>query len=60
MIVPQRGYTEHLAYALQMCPPRCPRTAVNSQRSPPAATCEHEASAGFESASNAREHARNA
>jgi len=21
--------------------PRCPRTAVNSQRPPPAATCEH-------------------
>jgi hypothetical protein len=25
------------------CPPRCPRTATNNQRSPPA-TCEHEAS----------------
>jgi hypothetical protein len=40
--------------------PRCPRTAINSQRSPAAATCEHEASAGFEPASNAREHSRNA
>src|SRR5256885_7037358 len=40
--------------------PRCPRTAVNSQRSPPATTCEHEAWAGFEPASNAREHPRNA
>ena len=40
--------------------PRCPRTAINSQRSPPAATCEHEARAGFEPASNAREHPRNA
>ena len=28
--------------------PRCPRTAINSQRSPPAATREHEASAGIE------------
>ena len=28
-------------------PPRCPRTAINSQRSPPAATCEHEASASL-------------
>jgi hypothetical protein len=35
-------------------PPRCPRTAINSQQSPPAATCEREASAGFEPASNAR------
>ena len=26
------------------CAPRCPRTAINSQRSPPAATCEHEGS----------------
>ena len=41
-------------------PPRCPRTTINSQRSPPAATCEHEASADFEPASNAREHPRNA
>jgi hypothetical protein len=40
--------------------PRCPRTAINSQRSPPAATCEHEAGARFEPASNAREHPRNA
>jgi hypothetical protein len=30
-------------------PPRCPRIAINNQRSPPAATCEHEASAGFDS-----------
>ncbi len=29
-------------------PPRCPRTAIKSQRSPPAATCEPEAGAGFE------------
>src|SRR5271169_4310897 len=35
--------------------PRCPRTAINSQRSPPAATYEHEAGAGFEPASYARE-----
>jgi len=34
-------------------PPRCPRTAIKSQRSPPAAPCEYEASAGFEPASNA-------
>ena len=40
--------------------PRCPRTAINSQRSPPAATCENEARAGFEPASNAPEHPRNA
>src|ERR1700722_1938612 len=38
----------------------CPRTAVNSQRPPPAATCEPEARAGFELASNAWEQARNA
>jgi hypothetical protein len=41
-------------------PPRCPRTAINSQRSPSASTREHEASARFEPASNAREHPRNA
>jgi hypothetical protein len=41
-------------------PPRCPRTTINSQRSPPAATCEHEAGAGYGHASNAREHPRNA
>ena len=29
-------------------PPRCPRTAINSQRSAPAVTCEHEANAGFD------------
>ena len=40
--------------------PRCPRPAINSQRSPPAATFEHEASAGFGPASSAREHPRNA
>ena len=40
--------------------PRCPRTAINSQRSPPAATYEPEAGAGFEPASTAREHAGNA
>jgi hypothetical protein len=38
--------------------PRCPRTAINNQRLPPAATCEHEARAGSEPASNAREHSR--
>ena len=41
-------------------PHRCPRTAINSQRSPPAATCAHEAGAGFEPASNGWEHPRNA
>ena len=41
-------------------PPRCPRTTINSHRWPPAATCEHEANAGFAPMSNAREHARNA
>ena len=41
-------------------PLRCPRIAINNQRSPPAATCEHEASGGFEPVSNAREHPRNA
>ena len=41
-------------------PPRCPRTTINSQRWPPAATCEHEANAGFAPMSIAREHARNA
>jgi transposase len=46
---------EHLAYALRARAPRCPRITINSQRSPPAATCEHEASAGSEPASNARE-----
>jgi hypothetical protein len=40
--------------------PRCPRTAVNTQRSPSAATCEPEAGTRFKSASAAREHARNA
>ena len=35
--------TEHRAYALWACP----RAAINSQRPPPAATCEHEASAAF-------------
>src|SRR5690349_4821297 len=30
-----------------------PRTATNSQRSPPAATCGHQANAGFEPVSNA-------
>ena len=42
------------------CPRDVPRTAINSQRTPPAATCKPEASAGFEPASNAREHPRNA
>jgi hypothetical protein len=42
------------------CPRDAPRTTINSQRSPPAATCEHEASAGYQPASNAREHPRNA
>ena len=36
-------------------PPRCPRAAINSQRPPPAAPCELEASARFEAASNARD-----
>ena len=40
--------------------PRCPRPAINSQRSPPTATRELEARARFEATSNAREHARNA
>ncbi len=31
--------------------PRCPRTVINSQRPPPAATCEHEARTGFKPAS---------
>jgi hypothetical protein len=44
-----------LAYALRACP----RAAINSQRSLPAATHEHEASAGSEAATNAREHPRN-
>src|SRR5215510_15490599 len=44
----------------QCVSPRCPRTAINSQRSPPAATYEHDACAGFEATGNAREHARNA
>jgi hypothetical protein len=35
--------------------PRCPRTTVNSQRSPSAATCEPEAGTRFEPASTARE-----
>jgi hypothetical protein len=33
---------------LARVPPRCPRTTINSQRWPPATTCEHEASGGFE------------
>src|SRR5690349_18481636 len=41
--------TEHRAYALWACP----RAAINSQRPPPAATCEHEAGAGLQPASNA-------
>src|SRR5690242_12220234 len=41
--------TEHRAYALWACP----RAVINSQRPPPAATCEHEAGAGLQSASNA-------
>jgi hypothetical protein len=38
----------------------CPRTAIISQQAPPVATYEREADAGFEPATNAREHARNA
>ena len=57
---PARG--SHRAPGLRTAsvPLRCPRTAIDSQRSPPAATCEHEASPDFEPASNAREHPRNA
>jgi hypothetical protein len=40
--------------------PRCPRTSINSQRSPPAAPSEPGGNAGFEPAGNAREHSRNA
>jgi len=47
---------QDLTYALRACP----RTAINSQRSPPAATREHEASAGFQPASSALWHPRNA
>ena len=39
MIVPQRGYTEHLAYALQMCPrdvPELPSTANDHHQQQPA------------------------
>ena len=54
-----RGLTNEL-YSLWIMSPRCPRTAINSQRWSLAATREHEASGGFEPASNAREHARNA
>jgi hypothetical protein len=45
---------EDLAYALRKRAPEMPRTALNNQRSAPAPTCEHEASAGFKHASNAR------
>jgi hypothetical protein len=47
------GQLGGVAYALQARAPECPRDAINSQRSAPTATCEHEASAGFEPASNA-------
>ena len=39
MIVPQRGYTEHLAYALQMClrdVPEPPSTANDHHQQQPA------------------------
>ena len=54
-----RAWPTHYGRTSDMSP-RCPRTAVNSQRSPPPATREPEAGAGFEPVSNAREHARNA
>jgi hypothetical protein len=50
------GYSvERLPYAVMGVSPRCPRTAINSQQPPPAATREHQASAGVEPASNARD-----
>jgi len=49
-VVRRRLSAENLAHALLARVPRCPRTTTNSQRSPPAATCEHEASAAFEPA----------
>ena len=41
-------------------PPRCPRTALKYQRSPPGATREHAGTTCFRLASNARESAGNA
>jgi hypothetical protein len=57
---PARGTPHPESDPSRRVSPRCPRTAINSQRSPPAATCEHEASASLEPAGNAREHPRNA
>jgi hypothetical protein len=42
------AWTESWPTHLARVPPRCPRTTINSQRWPPATTCEHEASGGFE------------
>ena len=47
------GQLGGVAYALQAHAPEMPRTAINGQRSAPAATSEPEADAGFEPASNA-------
>ena len=59
-IAERRCPAENLAYAL---PARAPEMSPNYHQQPtiaPAATCEHEASAGFQPASNAWEHPRNA
>jgi hypothetical protein len=58
--VPQRGYTEHLAYALQMCPrdvPEPPSTANDHHQQQPA---NMKLARALGPASNAREHPRNA
>ncbi len=57
---PRRPPKQWVARRAPGVSPRCPRTAINSQQAPPAATYEREAGAGFEPATNAREHARNA
>jgi hypothetical protein len=48
------------ARLVEGAPPRCPRTAVNNQRSPSAATSEPEGRATSDLARNAREYPRNA
>jgi hypothetical protein len=43
-VVRRRRPTDNLAYAHGRVSPRCPRTVINSQQPPPAASCEPEAS----------------
>jgi hypothetical protein len=59
-VVRQRRSIEHLAYALRACPRDVPEASSTANDHHLSTTREHEASAGFEPAANAREQARNA